>query len=166
MVNQDANQFTLWEANPTANEDLVAVDVNNGVVNSFCAASAASSSTASAKPGVATSTGPAQNNSNGLSSGAIAGIAAGSIAVIAGIVGFLIFFLIKRRKVGSDSYATRFSFMKKQEDPGASPPTHVLQYIDHYKAELESGPVPCGTRAQEKHEVDGRPTVSSPAELA
>ncbi|PVH70383.1 acid protease [Cadophora sp. DSE1049] len=166
MVNQDANQFTLWEANPTANEDLVAVDVNNGVVDSFCAASAASSSTASAKPGVATSTGPAQNNSNRLSSGAIAGIAAGSVAIIAAIVGFLIFFLIKRRKAGSDSYATRFSFMKKQEGPGASPLTHVLQYIDHYKAELESGPVLCGTRAQEKHEVDGRPTVSSPAELA
>lgn len=166
MVNQDANQFTLWEANPTANEDFVAVDVDNGVVDSFCAASVASPSATSAKSAVATSTGPAQNNSNGLSSGAIAGIAVGSIAVVAAIVGILIFFLIKRRKTGSGALPTRFSFMKKQESPGASPPTYAAQYIDRNKAELASGPVFSGGPVQKKHEVDGRPTVSSPAELA
>lgn len=36
FVNQDANKFTLWAANPTMHEDLVAVDSNNAVINEFC----------------------------------------------------------------------------------------------------------------------------------
>lgn len=162
MVNQDANQFTLWEANPTTNEDLVAVDTNNGVVDSFCAAGVASS-TASATSAVIS--GPAQNNSSGLSSAAIAAIAVGSVAGVAATVGFLIFFLIKRRKAGSGYPGTRFGFMKKQKSPGTSAPVYVAQDIVHYKAELASGPVLSGGPVQEKHEVDGYPVVSSPAEL-
>jgi len=102
MLNQDSGQFTLWEANPTTNEDLVAVDVNNRVVEKFCTPSL---SNTTEMPSNITSTQPTTASSSshsasahGISRGAIAGIVVGSIAGIAGTAGLIYYYCIRSRR--------------------------------------------------------------------
>jgi hypothetical protein len=78
MLNQDANQFTLWQANPTTDEDLVAVDAKNSVIS--CSDGAQVSQT----PTPAPPTAPKESSSHhALSAGAIAGI---TIGVVIGLL--------------------------------------------------------------------------------
>jgi len=84
-VNQDAGQFYLWAANPTADQDLVAVDATGNDVTSFCAAN--SPATTSAPPTSASPT----------STATIAGAVAGSVVGVAA-VGGLACWLFKRRR--------------------------------------------------------------------
>lgn len=91
-VNQDAGEFYLWAANPTADQDLVAVDSTGKDVTSFCAGGG---TTATAAPESAPPTGK-----RSLKAGAIAGIVIGSI-LGAGILGGLAFWLLRRRGVSA-----------------------------------------------------------------
>ncbi|KAK3686231.1 aspartic peptidase domain-containing protein [Podospora appendiculata] len=70
MVDEERSQFSLWVANPTAREDLVALDSEGGEADSPCPAPSVS-------PG---DHGPVAS-SNGVSPGAIAGITVGVLAV-------------------------------------------------------------------------------------
>ncbi len=117
MVNQDANEFTLWEANPTSSVDLVAVDTNNDVVDTACpTASGAASTTTSSVPGPTTTT----NTSSKISSGAIVGAAVGGIAVVAALAGFLIWLLVRRRRRGDGSSPSTSASQEKSELPADS----------------------------------------------
>jgi hypothetical protein len=65
MLNEDSSSFTLWKANPTAQEYLMAVDKNNNPIHSNCTIKVISS-----------------NNESKLSKGAIAGIAVSAAAAL------------------------------------------------------------------------------------
>ncbi|KAK4990703.1 hypothetical protein LTR66_006744 [Elasticomyces elasticus] len=121
MVNQDASMFTLWKANPTVNEVLVAVDVGNNPVSTLCAkthtnTTAAPSTNAttahSTKVTPAPSTSVTESSSGGASDtsgtvqpsktktniGLIAGVAAGGVAALGLLVGLLLFCLRRRKR--------------------------------------------------------------------
>ncbi|KAL1889484.1 hypothetical protein Sste5346_008862 [Sporothrix stenoceras] len=87
-VNQDSHEFTLWEANPTMAEDLVAVDETGQEITKFCAASAVNSTG-----------GTAVNNEKPapISAGVIAGSAIGAVAIIGLVAGFVFWWLRRRR---------------------------------------------------------------------
>lgn len=95
MVNQDAGKFTLWAANPTTHENLVAVDSSNQPITEFCDGTA-DHSNSTATPGIS------QNNTNrshgGLTTRAIAGIAVGCAVGLAFTIGILFFLFMKKKQ--------------------------------------------------------------------
>ena len=99
MLNQDANEFTLWQANPTANRQLVAVDENNTDVTSFC-----SSSGSGAGSNTTTSSGTSSARKP-LSAGAIAGVTIGAF-VGAAILAAVLLLLLRRRRHNNVDAAT------------------------------------------------------------
>lgn len=101
MGNLDANEFTIWEANPSDDENLVAVDEIGQEVKEFCTEEQTSSAPETTPP--PNSQNP-EKDSSGLSTGAIAGIAVGSVAGIAALAVGL--FLIWRRQRKTASYDT------------------------------------------------------------
>ncbi|RAO64782.1 uncharacterized protein BHQ10_000794 [Talaromyces amestolkiae] len=100
MLNQDANTYTLWEANPVTNEDLVAVDQGGTPVSIFCTAT--STSTTSQLPQTATTNAAPYNKNSGdkedLSSGAIAGVVVGCVAGMTLVVTMVFCIIAKRRR--------------------------------------------------------------------
>ncbi|RHZ48577.1 putative aspartic-type endopeptidase [Aspergillus thermomutatus] len=110
MVNQDAGQFTLWAAKPTTEEDLVAVNTDNRVYDSFCAPGVTNlitSTQSTSNPDATKSAAPDSNTgqsqktegaSTGLSSGAIAGIVVGGVAGAALVAAAILFAIIRRRR--------------------------------------------------------------------
>ncbi|KAL7954537.1 aspartic peptidase domain-containing protein [Trichoderma compactum] len=107
LFNRDANEFTLWQANPTSDEDLVSVNDKNEVfeASQSCAKIPATSlppatsmpssgSDKGGKPDVSDNS----SKSSSLSSGAIAGIAIGCAVIIAISLGVLWWCQILRRK--------------------------------------------------------------------
>jgi hypothetical protein len=102
MVNQDTEEFTLWNANPTSQVDLVAVNENGDEVTEFCEPEATTSGPSSpAETGGNTDGaddgGEDEGSDGGLSTGAIAGIAVGAVAAI-GLVAAAAFLMWRRRK--------------------------------------------------------------------
>lgn len=103
MLNQDTDEFTLWNAKPTSAEDFVAVDSKNNVVEQadFCSNKAKASSTGTGAAG-SQNTSPAaiktDSSSKKLSGGAIAGIAIGSVAFLAALTALVFFVLARKRK--------------------------------------------------------------------
>ncbi|KAI1948347.1 hypothetical protein LOZ57_002698 [Ophidiomyces ophidiicola] len=89
MVNQDAGQFTLWSASPTARQDLVAIDSSNHVNSDFCREPSAPDSTAK--------TGAGSGSRRKISSGVIVGITIG-VTVAVSCLGWLIFFCFMQRR--------------------------------------------------------------------
>ncbi|EPE09835.1 aspartic-type endopeptidase [Ophiostoma piceae UAMH 11346] len=91
MLNQDANEFTLWQANPTTNRHLVAVDERNADITSVCSSSGSGSGSNSTTP-----SGPSSARKP-LSSGAIAGAAIGAFVGVAAIIAAVLLLLFWRR---------------------------------------------------------------------
>ncbi|KAF4974460.1 hypothetical protein FZEAL_8631 [Fusarium zealandicum] len=134
VLNEDANEFTLYQANPSSEEDLVALDEDNKSIDA--AASCTVAPTATAEPGVgetggSSSSGDGSSGSgsedgsagneedSGLSTGAIAGIAVGvCVPAIAAIAG-LIWWLMKRRKNNDQNHlqSTAQYMSAAQTDP-------------------------------------------------
>lgn len=97
LVNQDAHEFTLWEANPTAEEDMVAVDTTGADISTFCSASTVSStSTAGGERNGTTTT----ETSSSLSAAVIAGSVAASVAAVGLVSGLLLWWILRRRSQG------------------------------------------------------------------
>ncbi|WEW57011.1 hypothetical protein PRK78_002470 [Emydomyces testavorans] len=86
FLNQDSKEFTLWAANPTPKEELVAVDSKNKVITDSC--------TEDSRPPMQP---PTPEPSSGHYVGAIVGIVVGSIAAVA-VVAVLIFYLVSVRR--------------------------------------------------------------------
>lgn len=87
-VNQDSNQFHLWEANPTSNQDIVGLDETGAEITTFCADTGATTATttnpASSSTGTTTKSAIDSVQSTRLPAGTIAGAAVG--AAVGGIV--------------------------------------------------------------------------------
>ena len=85
-VDNEQEQFTLWQANPTTDEDLVAVQSKSVSACNSTTPTFVGDGTPSALP------------KKPLSAGAIAGVVLGSVFVIA--LGLLVWYLVARRKKG------------------------------------------------------------------
>ncbi|EEY20148.1 conserved hypothetical protein [Verticillium alfalfae VaMs.102] len=94
MLNQDTSEFTLWESNPTADVDLVAVDSSGNESTEWCEPEEIESPSGSGTPA---QTNPASAESDsGPSTGLIAGAAAGGGAALI-IIAIVSWLLIRRR---------------------------------------------------------------------
>lgn len=149
MVNQDAGQFTLWEANPTTQSDPVAVDEAGEEITSFCAATDDDEEDPNPSPGSdagdSSSGGPGQSGSpdlalagsgsaTALSTGGIAGVAVGAVA--GGVlIGAAVFWLLRRRKKAAAAAAAA----------AAAPlfgPVHEADPSAFVRSELPAGGAP------------------------
>ncbi|KAF1994255.1 acid protease [Amniculicola lignicola CBS 123094] len=107
-VNNDEQTFTIWEANPTEDTDIVAV--TDTKLREQCSTSATTSRPGSTS--VTNSALPAANTSNGvhqhrggLSGGAIGGIVVGAL-VLLGVIGFALFWFRRKAKPKADADTT------------------------------------------------------------
>ncbi|KAH8647520.1 aspartic peptidase domain-containing protein [Ilyonectria robusta] len=88
MVNEDADEFTLWEANPTTDENIVALDENGVKITESCEGAPEE-----------------ESETPGLSTGAIAGIVLGVIAGVVLVMSGIVLFLRRRRRLNQPSMA-------------------------------------------------------------
>ena len=125
FVEPDKNQFTIWQADPTSDQDVIP-QVESG--SSFCTSSVASA-TVVQQTSTPTSNGtnvtpPDKSSSN---TGAIAGGVVGGIAAVA-IIAIIAFFLLRRRRKqpAPDSVALAPMMPEKHGDyygPGSENPS-------------------------------------------
>jgi hypothetical protein len=93
MVNHDAHTFTLWEANPTTEEDPVLISSPK----ESCTPTPSSNSTSSGSSGSDTGS-SSHSGSSSLSGGAIAGIVIGAAVLLATLAGALWFFCFHKQR--------------------------------------------------------------------
>lgn len=158
MLNQDANEFTLWEANPTSDTELVAVDTSNADVTTFCDPNAATSSPSGTGSSSSASSSPANNGGgSSLAGGAIAGIAVGAVAGIAIIAGALFFCLRKRRQAAAAAAARQPAY------GGPMDQNYAAQYGNNMYGGVPQQPDTPGTHSYYKTELQG--DTHPPSEL-
>ncbi|KAI1446307.1 acid protease [Annulohypoxylon stygium] len=92
MVNQDSKQFSLWAANPTPGQELVAVDTDGNDMTTICESGVSTIGESSSPTPV-----PSPESTSHTSAGKIAGAVIGSVSGLA-ILGALILWWIKKRK--------------------------------------------------------------------
>ena len=128
-VNHDDSTFTLWQANPTTNTNLVSVMSNDhaNACSNGSTLTTPNGSTPTTSNSTATSSSQAANQTS-LPGAAIGGIVAGGVVVVAA-VGLMIFCLIRKRK-------------PKQADliPTDTKPREADPNLWHAKPELPPGP--------------------------
>jgi hypothetical protein len=143
MVNQEAERFSIWQANTgSKTSDIVAVDKQNNMISEFCADSTDGSPSATSSP-TSSATPPPQNEGSKLSGGAIGGIVGSAVGGIV-ILGALGFFLYRRR--GSGGTATEVSQERGLQASDVKLPTYnvvstgpqELPVNQYYVAELDS----------------------------
>lgn len=137
-VNQDAGQFYLWAANPTADQDLVAVDTTGKEVVSFCAGG---STTKTAGPS-ASSTDDSRSSSSPNNTRTIVGVVIGSVVAIVALAG-LVFWWFKRRRRTAVANKDRGPLVQGDIRPptnitGGPEWKHELQDRECSKSELEA----------------------------
>ncbi|KAM4063719.1 peptidase aspartic [Hirsutella rhossiliensis] len=98
MANRGANQFTLWEANPTSEENLVAVNDKNEVFPATAKEVCARQPTASLQPERGSSSNGGGSGAS-ITPGAVAGIAVGAAAALLAAAA-LIWWLLGRKRKG------------------------------------------------------------------
>ncbi|KIH93206.1 aspartic-type endopeptidase [Sporothrix brasiliensis 5110] len=134
MLNQDAGTFTLWQANPTTQRRLVAVDETNADVAAVCATTSSggnndsvnatapangTSSTGETTPGSSSS----GSNARKPSTGAIVGAVAGGAVVVAALIGVSVFYCLRRRQrrrtmATTSAVAAAAEAARRKFDPG------------------------------------------------
>ncbi|KAK0629162.1 hypothetical protein B0T17DRAFT_597610 [Bombardia bombarda] len=90
-VNEEANEFSLYTANPTSREDLVAFGADGKETTEFCNSNDTSTSSGDANRGNA--------GGGGLSTGALAGIVVGGVAAAVALAAAVWFWLRKKKNV-------------------------------------------------------------------
>ncbi|RSL86447.1 hypothetical protein CEP51_002821 [Fusarium floridanum] len=151
VTNKDAGEFTIYQANPTSSEDLVALGEDNKSINAQATCTPAPTVSADAGEGDSkdndsnTSNNNSNNNntettddspdtaSSGLSTGAVAGIAVGiCVPVIAGVA-FFVWWLMKRKNAKAAAkqhhYESTAAYMASPNEPKNGFPT---QGVPHY----------------------------------
>ncbi|KAK1462224.1 hypothetical protein CMEL01_14191 [Colletotrichum melonis] len=144
QVNHDTSEFSLWQANPTWSQDIVALDSGDNDVTDFCSSQSSEGNKTVNGGGDVGGSGEGSGNdssastsSPGLSRGAIAGIAVGGAAVVALIIGTAVWFL-KRKKskalsIPSPGMGQNASWLPQppgQDLPPKTPPTCELENGD------------------------------------
>lgn len=125
MVNHDQGAFTVWNSNPTEDEDYQAIDSSGAI----CKAGLPTPSTPSNNNGTASSD---RDHGKSISPGAIAGIVVGVVAGVAIIVAALLaMFCYRKRRMTSA--------MQSHPPPSSSPigPIHG-GYRNWYPVEAEA----------------------------
>ncbi|KAK6430204.1 hypothetical protein LTR95_013647 [Oleoguttula sp. CCFEE 5521] len=147
MVNQEAKQFTLWQAKPSLDQDLVAIDPSGSpIYNSSCASVIESTVTGSG-PVSGTATVTVTPKPKSLSTGAIVSIVVGVVVLLVLIAGSVLF-LRRRRAQGNirlpsaeaELLDDRFAERASQYEMQASE-RHELPYAP-YASELGHGAAP------------------------
>lgn len=173
MVNQDAGEFTLWKANPSKSQDLVAVDEDGNEHTSFCEEEAANkTATPTSTPSPTTtdtsdSSSAASNGDTGLSTGATAGVAVGAVAGIAAVVIAAFLLWRRRRKAGALVPQQPLANADSSQHYGDRSTRSALgsKHGSYYKPELY-GTVARPGDADKHHELVGnQPTSRDPYEL-
>lgn len=145
MLNEDAGQFTLWSANPTPQEDLVAVDVSNRAVDTFCATRNATSGsdisaatttavTATAAATTARATTATSAATATATTGVIVGAVVGSVAGVAVAAGAVLFIWKKRQTAPGQTDSGMYA------QPVLSTGYELLKRGSYYRAELPNLP--------------------------
>ncbi|PGH02770.1 hypothetical protein AJ79_07535 [Helicocarpus griseus UAMH5409] len=150
-VNDDLKKFSIWEANPTKDTDIV------GVAEGSCGDNP-----------VTNPSSPSKDSSNGLSGGAIAGIVIGVVAGVA-LIGLAVWFFFLRKPDQEDREAQRSSAhaqallntdTKKRvpelDDTGFSNPG----VTEHYKPVNE---LPSPSDSQPQYNIPRGPMAELPA---
>ncbi|KAK8088144.1 hypothetical protein PG997_003105, partial [Apiospora hydei] len=142
MVNMDADQFTLWSANPTSDQDLVAVDTSNQEVTEYCGTGQSSLNNSGDGPESgsdpsSTATGSSASSRTRL----IAGAVAGSIGGVLLIVSTTVYILGRRKRINKERRVSGRNPIQPamppyygEAPPYSSPPQKSWQ--QQYKAEL------------------------------
>ncbi|CAD6441237.1 83daef0f-924e-4d40-95f0-5487f05f15bb [Sclerotinia trifoliorum] len=165
MLNQDAGTFTLWEANPTENEDLVAVDDMNTPIDDFCS-SPSTPNNNSANGSLGNSSIPSTTKSTStpattmISTGIIVGIAVGAFVVIAIVAGIIIWCVTQRRRKNNIiAAAATAENVSEKHPPGYPGYQDQIQFPHYIPQELHAKAVPIITQ----HELHAR--TAHPSEL-
>ncbi|CAM1508966.1 Fc.00g027050.m01.CDS01 [Cosmosporella sp. VM-42] len=130
LSNQDANEFKLYEANPTSDEDLVAVNAKNEAVDSQATCTVLPTAPAEAGQGDGKDDG--SSSDSGLSSGAIAGIAVG--VVVPALIGMVLlwWWCMKRKKLSSGKGESEYQESPGSQRAGLSADGFPQQGLPHY----------------------------------
>lgn len=106
MGNPVAGKFTIWQANPTTDQSLVAVNDNNEVFDPSKACATTPTASLTTNSPTAAADKPSRDNGNStLSSGAIAGIAVGAAVAALACAVLLWLFVRKRRALAKQHKA-------------------------------------------------------------
>ncbi|KAJ8068501.1 hypothetical protein OCU04_004051 [Sclerotinia nivalis] len=163
MLNQDAETFTLWQANPTENEDLVAVDGKNIPIDDFCTSPSTPNNNSangdlgnSSIPSTTTNTSTADTAK--ISTGIIVGAAIGSVVVVAIVAGIIIWYITQRkRKNNIIAAAAAVANVSEKHPPGYPHYQDQIQFPHYIPQELHAKAVPVITR----HELHARTATAS-----
>lgn len=122
--NEDAGKFTIWKANPTSDEDIVAVDEKNAIVTTIpCQPTAIPSATT--PPAAPTDT------KSGISTGAIAGIAVGAVAAVAAVA-VISWLLWRKKKKAAAAKEVPPDYYQRPMSPAKPENYYPSQGIPHY----------------------------------
>lgn len=107
MVNENSQEFTLWKANLTPKEDIVAVDSRNNIQMNSCTVDSivapGNNSSGNTPAPSSTSTNPSLTSSNKLSAGAIAGITVGCLTLFVLLGALSYWFSLRRKRTNASS---------------------------------------------------------------
>lgn len=135
MTNLESNSFTLWAANPTTDEEIIAVDENGEAATSVCSQniggdSTTNTTTPSSSSTVVIETPPSETNTltsddsdsdrgSGLSTAGTIGVAVGVVAGVVSISALLFYFIFRRRRqeVSPPTYDSEAYDMQKPPTP-------------------------------------------------
>lgn len=154
MVNYDVGEFTIWAANPTESQDLVAVDATGAELDIFCSSN---NNTATATAGGASpsNTGRTSNIGSSASTAAkpnssVPAIAGGVVGGAAGIACFsIIAWLLLRRKRKANQNA-RIIELDTSHPEGSDADNAILRNL---------GSKPTGPQADIVHELAQSPRL-------
>ncbi|KUL91884.1 hypothetical protein ZTR_01060 [Talaromyces verruculosus] len=147
-VNQDAGQFTLWEAHTTPNQNLVGLDERNQVVSAFCSSTPSSI--------VSSSTPAPSPQPNGLSGGTIAGIVVGVVGGVALVIGAGILFLRYQKK----NKLQKQQHTRQSADPSREDKSTTQTLTEGYN-HPQSYEMPVGEPNIPQFELDASPSANS-----
>lgn len=160
QVNQDAGQFSLWAANPTSDEDLVAMDANDLESSDFCASSdqqnvdSGSNSSSTTPQSTNTSSSLSAASVAPLGSGTIVGIAVAVVALgaITGGVGFWLFKRKSRSNQSEPSVHPQTRIYNDPSKPSEAGSDYIPELMDQTPRTFEAPSK--SSRAQPAHRYE------------
>ncbi|OCK76877.1 acid protease [Lepidopterella palustris CBS 459.81] len=147
FINNDDKTFTIWEANPTTETNIISVQ--NAQVQKACSVAATSImptstitvSSAISSPSSSTTQSAAPTSSH-ISGGAIGGIVTGAIVAI-GVFGLLLYWLLsKRKRANAINEAANQNNLPNVGEVQWKPPTPRVEMHGYEPPEVGEAPLP------------------------